>query len=195
MALARANACTPGLDRRFRYVSRVVSKVYAAPIGMLRLISYVDAYEGGAVSASAVGYGCMVAFGPLCSSIGDAQTFNNGWMMGTRMRAFLTHSVSAKALRYDPCCSSSVSARRCDVESERREGGSRARACFTLEWAGFVDRALEVSLDDDDSPLGLGHNLASWFACCFFAYLSRSMIPSLLLGSHARSLAPLRHPY
>mmetsp|Transcript_3201 Transcript_3201/g.9809 ORF Transcript_3201/g.9809 Transcript_3201/m.9809 type:complete len:1233 (+) Transcript_3201:1084-4782(+) len=82
--------------------------VYAAPLGMSRLIGFVDERHGGggSLSGAAIGYGCLVALGPLLSACGDAQTFNNGWLMGTRIRAFLTHTLADKALRFDPCASS-----------------------------------------------------------------------------------------
>ena len=70
-------------------------------IGMSRLIDFVDErHGGGSLSGAAIGYGCLVALGPLLSACGDAQTFNNGWLMGTRIRAFLTHTLRERLAEF-----------------------------------------------------------------------------------------------
>ena len=74
---------------------------YFAPLGMLLLISYVSSYGGGAVAPRAFGFGALVALGPLCGAVSDAHTFANGWTMGTRLRGYLSHAISDKALRLD----------------------------------------------------------------------------------------------
>ena len=51
-------------------------------------------------------YAALVAIGLLLSSIGDAHTFGNGWMMGTKLRAYVTRAVCEKALRCDPASAS-----------------------------------------------------------------------------------------
>ena len=42
-----------------------------------------------------------MALGPLCGAVGDAHTFANGWMVGTKLRGYLAHAISLKALKLD----------------------------------------------------------------------------------------------
>ena len=74
---------------------------YFAPIGMLGLIAYVDTFTGGPIEPRAYAYGLLVALGPLVATVGDVHTFNIGWVLATKMRAYLTHAVSEKALTLD----------------------------------------------------------------------------------------------
>ena len=74
---------------------------YAAPGGMLLLISYVGDYVDGPIAPKAFAFGALVAFGPLCSAVSDAHTFANGWLLGTKLRGYLAHAISHKALRLD----------------------------------------------------------------------------------------------
>lgn len=61
---------------------------------MLRLITYIGENDGGgAVSWASVGYAALVAFGPLAGAIGDAHTFQLGWLMGTKLRV-LFHGLA-----------------------------------------------------------------------------------------------------
>ena len=60
---------------------------------MLGLIDYVDRYEDGPVSGRAVGFGALIALGPLLAAVGDAHTFFNGWRVGTKLRAFVSSEV------------------------------------------------------------------------------------------------------
>ena len=74
---------------------------YAAPGGMLLLIAYVGDYVDGPIAPKAFAFGALVAFGPLCSAVSDAHTFANGWLLGTKLRGYLAHAISHKALRLD----------------------------------------------------------------------------------------------
>lgn len=74
---------------------------YAAPGGMLLLITYVGAYVDGPIEPKAFAFGALVAFGPLCGAVSDAHTFANGWLLGTKLRGYLAHAISHKALRLD----------------------------------------------------------------------------------------------
>ena len=92
---------------QFAWTVYTLAMVYAAPLGMLRLIDFIGGFDGGsAVPPIVFGYAALVAIGPLLSSIGDAHTFGNGWMMGTKLRAYVTRAVCEKALRYDPASAS-----------------------------------------------------------------------------------------
>ena len=68
---------------------------------MLLLISYIGDYVDGPIAPRAFAFGALVAFGPLCSAVSDAHTFANGWLLGTKLRAYLAHAISHKALRLD----------------------------------------------------------------------------------------------
>lgn len=77
--------------------------VYAAPLGLLGLVQLIEDHgdNGPLLTGWALAYGALVALGPSFQAIGDCHTFFNGWRVGLRLRAVLTHEVCRKALRVD----------------------------------------------------------------------------------------------
>jgi hypothetical protein len=58
-------------------------------MGMLGLTNYIGKYNGGPIDVSAWAFGALIALGPLATAVGDTHTFDNGFRMGIKTRAFL----------------------------------------------------------------------------------------------------------
>ena len=83
---------------------------YAGPFGMYVLLDEVArASTGSKLSGAMVLAGAAVALGPLAKAVADAQTFLNGWAMGTKLRAYLTRAICRKALVTDQAATGSWS--------------------------------------------------------------------------------------
>ena len=74
---------------------------YAAPFGMMGLIDYVGSGAVGPIPPRAIGFGAMVALGPLAVQTCHGQANASGWTFGTTLRAYITRAVTEKALRFD----------------------------------------------------------------------------------------------
>ncbi len=90
---------------QFLWCFAVLFVEYAAPLGMLGLIGYIQSRPTGAVPPSAIFFGAMVALGPLMLNVCHGQANASGWRFGTKLRAYITRAVCEKALRFDSAAS------------------------------------------------------------------------------------------